>query len=605
MRVWRRFFRSFIAPRWRLSAGVAALATFSVAVEAAGLGAVLFILGRENPSWIPSSWISAIRNSDVTTRAVLGAFALSGIAFLRGMFQYGQHLLSERLRGDGEMVLRAALFRRYLSAPLPFLQRQKSGGLLEIMGQFTRRAGETAVSLFRGISSVVVFLAYGAFAFRLSPGLGLFMAGIVLPMMFAVRLFLSRRLRQRGKSMWARLRETQDLAQEYLGAVRTIRVFNREEWVSDIFGRALEVFRNEQYRAAALSGLAKPFFGVLSALGVAILVAGGSRILPGPPEEVLPKLALFIVVVIRLIAPMGELLSLHSQMTVVEPMLETIFDALDNTPAEQEGGAVPFIGLKRGVSFRSVSYTYPSGKNSALSSVSMELPRGSTVGVVGASGSGKTTLIHLLCRLDDPSSGRILVDGTDLRELSLGEWREKLAIVGQDSFIFHRTVRENLLFARPGASEDEIRAALRCAGAEAFVASLPEGLDTVLGERGTRLSGGQRQRIALARAFLTDPGILVLDEATSEVDAPTEQAIAASLTERFQGRTVLIIAHRLSLVRSADWIYVMDGGRVAEEGTAADLLARGGLFARIAEAQETLPSVVPGAAEDPGQDGRE
>jgi ATP-binding cassette subfamily C protein CydCD len=239
-----------------------------------------------------------------------------------------------------------------------------------------------------------------------------------------------------------------------------------------------------------------------------------------------------------------------------------------------------------------VTFTYPGRTRPALDDVRLVIPAGSTVALVGPSGAGKTTTAHLFLRFWDPEKGSVRLDGHDLRDYRLDELRRRVALVAQDTYLFNDTLRNNVLLARPAATVAEVDAAIERAALTEFVGSLPGGLDTVVGERGTRLSGGQRQRVAIARAFLKDAPILILDEATSHLDAVSEATVRAALDRLKQDRTTLVIAHRLSTVRGADAIVVLDRGRVAETGSHAELLARRGLYARLIAAQ--LSSVAAG-----------
>jgi ATP-binding cassette subfamily C protein CydCD len=232
-----------------------------------------------------------------------------------------------------------------------------------------------------------------------------------------------------------------------------------------------------------------------------------------------------------------------------------------------------------------VTFTYPGRRRPALTEVSFTVPRGSTVALVGPSGAGKTTIASLFLRFWDPETGSVRLDGHDLREFGLDELRRRVALVAQDTYLFNDTLRNNILLARPEASEAEVTAAVEQAALTEFMASLPEGLDTVVGERGAQLSGGQRQRVAIARAFLKDAPVLILDEATSHLDAVSEQAVRGALDLLARNRTTLVIAHRLSTVRSADRIIVLEDGRVAEIGRHRDLLAKGGLYAHLVSRQ--------------------
>jgi len=263
-----------------------------------------------------------------------------------------------------------------------------------------------------------------------------------------------------------------------------------------------------------------------------------------------------------------------------------VADRRDGGAGHAEEAAIPTgVRSSPALEMSAVSFTYPGRTRPALSAVSFAVPSGSTVALVGPSGAGKTTVANLLLRFWDPSDGVVKLNGHDLRACRLDDLRRHLALVAQDTYLFNQTLRENILLARPAATEAEVRAAVTKAALTEFVASLPDGLDTVVGERGTRLSGGQRQRVAIARAFLKDVPVLILDEATSHLDAVNEQAVRAALDVLTRNRTTVVIAHRLSTVRHADQIVVLDEGRVVEMGAHDTLLARGGLYAHLVSRQ--------------------
>jgi len=268
---------------------------------------------------------------------------------------------------------------------------------------------------------------------------------------------------------------------------------------------------------------------------------------------------------------------------------ERAFDVLGATTLVREpiaADAQP--GLEPSIAFREVSFSYAPGRPLALRDVSFELHPGQTLAIVGPSGAGKTTAVSLLLRFYDPVSGSIRLGGTDLSTISPDEVRRRIAVVGQEPYLFHDTVRANLLLARPDASEETIVAAAKAANAHSFIESLPDGYDTVVGERGFRLSGGELQRVAIARALMKDAPILVLDEATSSVDVASEMAIRSALDELEAGRTTLVIAHRLSTVRQADSILVLDRGRAVQWGTHDELVAAGGRYAQLVASQDVF-----------------
>jgi ATP-binding cassette subfamily C protein CydCD len=319
--------------------------------------------------------------------------------------------------------------------------------------------------------------------------------------------------------------------------------------------------------------------------GLTVIATGAALTAAGRLDAVvLPLLALLAM---SAFIPVWEIAQVSRQLADTLGAARRVHAVHREPVPVRDGPGVTPAAVSTGVALEmsDVRFTYPGRRRPALDDVSFAVPAGSTVALVGPSGAGKTTVANLLLRFWDPAAGAVLLDGHDLRDYRLDDLRRRIALVAQDTYLFNNTLRDNVLIARPSATEAEVMAALDNASLTEFVASLPEGLDTVVGERGTQLSGGQRQRVAIARAFLKDAPVLILDEATSHLDALNEAAVRASLDLLARGRTTLVIAHRLSTVRHADRIVVLDDGRVAEIGTHRDLLARGGLYARLISRQ--------------------
>jgi ATP-binding cassette subfamily B protein len=363
--------------------------------------------------------------------------------------------------------------------------------------------------------------------------------------------------------------------------VRVVKAFAAEARQLERFrGTVARVF-GQSMHATRLRAFYNPFIGFLPNLGLAvILLVGGRQVVSGRLS--LGDFTAFYAYLLMLIGPMRQLgiaLGLAQRATASGARL---FEVLDREPRLVAPRDAPPLPAGRGrVELRDVTFAYENA-SPTLRDIDLTVEAGTTVALVGGTGSGKSTLVRLLARLYDPTEGRVLIDGADVREVDLGSLRRSIAVVDDDPFLFSATVHDNIAYARADATREEVERAAERAQAAGFIAELPDGYDTRVGERGLTLSGGQRQRLAIARALLADPRILVLDDATSSVDATTEQAIKEALREVMAGRTTFVIAHRLSTIALADDIVVLEDGRVAARGTHAELLERSPLYAEIA-----------------------
>ena len=391
-----------------------------------------------------------------------------------------------------------------------------------------------------------------------------------------------------------RLAELTAEAEENVSGIRIVKAFAREEHQLHRFQRAVERVFDQSVYSTRLQAFFSPLIGLLPQLGIAlVLLIGGREVIAGNLS--LGEFTAFYTYLVILAAPMRMLGVAMGMAQRAVASGNRLFEILDREPRIESPPGAPSLPAGGGrVHLQGVTLRYPaipgeSGAESegagpsALEGVDLEVEAGRTVALVGPSGSGKTSLVALIARLYDPSEGSVLIDGADIRSVDVGSLRSEIAFVADDSFLFTASVAENIAYAQPGAGREEIEAAARRAKADEFIRDLPAGYDTVVGERGLTLSGGQRQRVAIARALLADPRILILDDATSSVDATTEAAIKTDLREVMQGRTTFVIAHRLSTVSLADEVVVMDGGRIVDRGTHEELLEGCGFYREIAE----------------------
>ena len=574
-RVALRLYREHLKPRWRGLVG-ALLCAAVVAVLTATLGWML------NPV-VKRVFIQKRLDSLLL---ITGVIVLIGL--VRGAAQIGQSALVNRIGHGmvGEMQVR--LFERLVRADLAQLRAQHSGAYVSSVlydaGLIREAATQGVVNYTR--EGLTVVFAVAAMAFQ-DPYLTVLVL-VAGPLASGVMRRFSKRTRKAAAGAMNETSALSTAVMESLDGIKLVKIDDREA-VETARVAAVVARRERHIVKGAIARAAAP--AVTETISVlvtaAVIFYAGWRATEG--KLTLGQLTAFLVLLTMAAQSLRQVSNLQAVFAEGTQAARRLFAALDVAPEVADRPDAAPLAAGRGpssgrVRFERVGFGYAPG-TAALQDVTLEVRPGETVALVGPSGGGKSTLLNLIPRFYDVTAGAVTVDGQDVREVTLQSLRRRVALVTQEPFLFDDTVRANIAGARPDATDAEVEAAARQAAAHDFVTALPQGYDTPVGEAGARLSGGQRQRISIARAFLKDAPILLLDEATSALDTESEALVQVALERLTAGRTTLMIAHRLSTVRGADRIYVIDAGRVVEEGTHASLVARGGLYARLARAQ--------------------
>ena len=480
--------------------------------------------------------------------------------------------LNHRLRSD--------MFRQLTSVSYGFIERNQSGELLNTLSTESWRAAEAVVMLVYLSITTSTALIYTALLLLISWKMTLVVGAAMLVVSASTRA-IARRAKTLGGEMTRANAALSDRMVESYWGMKLIHSFGHEAHEQRRFDRASEAVARLGFRQGILQGMINPAYDVCAALLLVTIISteltAGGR---------MSALLVFVFVLYRLQPRIQAVDGTRTAFGALSTAVSEVRSLLD--PADKPfviSGEHRHVALKDAIRFEHVTFHHEDPECAALRDVSLSIPAGKTTALVGRSGAGKSTLINLIFRFYDPTSGEVFVDDRPLHSLDLESWRGRVALVSQDVHMFNAPVAENIAYGRLGATHADIIAAAKLADAHDFITALPQGYDTCVGDRGTRLSGGQKQRIALARAIVRDPEILILDEATNALDSISDRLIQQALDILSEGRTVIVIAHRLSTVERADHIVVLDEGRVAEEGDLGRLLARRGLFARLYDLQ--------------------
>jgi ATP-binding cassette, subfamily B, bacterial len=515
---------------------------------------------------------------------------------LESVTEYVYQLHWRGLAQDLQHTLRVDAYRHVQDLEIAFHEDRSTGGLMAVLNddvnQLERFLDVGANDVLQLLATVVIV---GAFFFAAAPSVAV-LAFLPVPIIVWGSLVFQRRLAPRYAAVREGVAGLNAQLGTNLSGVATIKSFTAEERETDRIAAASHEYVERNREAIRLSSAFVPLIRIAIVAGfTATLVLGGWLTLQG--QLLVGVYGTLVFMTQRLLWPLtrlGQTLDLYQRAMA---STRRIFALLDTTSTMRDGTTpLPREAVRGHVRLEAVRFAYREGPE-VVRGVDLDVPAGATIAIVGATGAGKSSLVKLLLRFYDPVAGRVTLDGHDARDLRLADLRGAIGLVSQDVFLFHGTVRENIAYGRPDADDAAIAYAAEAAEASAFIAELPRGYDTIVGERGQKLSGGQRQRISLARAFLKDPPILVLDEATSAVDNETEAAIQRSLDALTIGRTTIAIAHRLSTIRHADRIHVMDAGRIVEWGTHEGLLEQGGIYAglwRVQTGERAHPRVAGG-----------
>ncbi|MGB9668724.1 MAG: ABC transporter ATP-binding protein [Thermosulfidibacteraceae bacterium] len=574
MKYYLKLLRIYLLPHWWL---------VLLAIICAGIVSVTY----GATAWVVKPIIDRVFMEKDKGMLKLVPFMIIGLYFTKGVARFFQNYFMSIASFKMLMGIRLDLHRRLHLMSYSFLKSKSTGELVSRILNDVNVIDNANISAIRNlIRESITLLILVVLVFKRDVGLAL-ISVFVIPLMGYVIYRIGRYIKRNAKKQQERMAEMSGVLIEGFGGAKTVKVFGAEDREINRFKKQLENYYNLAIKAMVAKELNVPIIEFLSSISVAIIVyIGGLKVTEGhmTPGDFFS----FITSLMLMYDPISKISTVHTDINSAIAASKRVWEFLSLEPdIKDDPDAIELTEFRDEIRYVDVWFKYPDAEEDewALKGVNLEIRKNEKIAIVGESGVGKTTLVELLPRLYDVTKGQITIDGIDIRKIKLAFLRNLISVVSQDVFLFNDTVYNNILFGKPDATYEEVVEAAKLAYAHDFIMRLPDGYDTIVGDRGVRLSGGERQRIAIARAILKNAPILILDEATSALDAESETAIRGALYNLMRDKTVLIIAHRLATVIEADRIYVMEGGTIVEEGTHEELISGDTKYRRLCELQ--------------------
>ena len=563
--------RRLIAEHVRPQAGRLACALACMALAAAATAGV---------AWLMEPVLDEVFIARNAAMLPVVAVSILVVFTVKGLATYGQAVLMSYIGQRIIADIQNRLFAHLMHADLAFFHATSTGKLISRFTNDVNMLRQVVSTALTGIGKDTLTVVFLVAVMFYQDWLLALIASVVFPIAILPIIRIGRRMRKVSASTQTQMGQFTTLLDETFRGSRHVKAYGMEDYETARAGSVIETLFGLIYKAARVRSASHPIMETLGGMAILLVILyGGSKVIGGATTT--GELFSFITALLLAYEPMKKLAQLNINVQEGLAAAQRVFGLLDMAPDVTDRPGAAALGAATGaIRLDDVHFGYGSDR-AALNGLTLDIPAGRTVALVGPSGAGKSTVLNLIPRFYDVESGRVLIDGADVRDVTLASLRANIALVSQDISLFDDTVLANIAYGRPGADQADIVAAAKAAGAHDFITGLPDGYDTHVGGRGLKLSGGQRQRLAIARAMLKDAPVLLLDEATSALDTESERHVQNALAALVKGRTTLVIAHRLSTVIDAEMIYVMDQGRVVEAGSHAELLARGGAYARL------------------------